>query len=60
MMNYSSEDGSSILNPGGSGLNDENGANNGSPVADMPEGEKGESTVLEKFHEDALQQVKNY
>jgi len=55
MMNYNSEDGSSILNPA-SGLEAENSANNGN-IGDQMEIPKGDSSVLERFHEDALQQV---
>ncbi|CAG7727085.1 unnamed protein product [Allacma fusca] len=52
-MNYSSEDGSSILNKG----NDNEDSVNNTSDRVAPESIKQDYTLLERFHEDALQQV---
>lgn len=53
MMNYTSEDGSSILSPGAVEHDNLTSSGNDKPT----ESEKFNYTTLERFHEDALQQV---
>jgi hypothetical protein len=60
MNNYNSDDGSSILNPHQTTVPEP-----GDPTArhitiDKPEPDKSSHTVLERFHEDALQQVRHF